>query len=110
MALEIEVAKNEFKKIKRMNNYEFNNLLRYKLKDTLLDIESRKEEAIEEKIKEVRARMTKMVEELTRLTEFYEKAVKDKEIVEKWLFKIDDENAELLERIKNGNHNKIRSN
>ncbi len=110
MALEIEVSKDKFKKIKKMNNYEFNNLLRYKLKDTLLDIESRKKESIERKIEEVKSRMTNMVEELARLTEFYEKAIKDKDTVEKWLFKIDDENAELLERIKNGSHNKIGSN
>ena len=100
--MEIQVNKEKFKELKDMDNYDFNTNLRYKLKSLLLDLESGSEEALKEKIKEVKERMTKMIEELTELREFYEKAKEDKENMEKWIDMLDEENARLLEALKNG--------
>jgi len=105
MEVVIEVPKDKYKEIKSMNAYDFNTYLLYKLKELALDIESNSEEALVQKIEDVKERMTKMMDELTELTEFYEKAAQDKEKIESWLFKLDDENAELLERVKNGESN-----
>ena len=105
MEVVIEVPKDKYKEIKSMNAYDFNTYLHYKLKELALDIESNSEEALVQKIEDVKERMAKMMTELTELTEFYEKATQDKEEIESWLFKLDDENAELLERVKNGESN-----
>ncbi len=100
--MEIQVNKEKFKELKNMDNYDFNTHLRYKLKSLLLDLESGSEEALKEKIKEVKKRMTKMIEELTELREFYEKAKEDKDNMEKWIDMLDKENAQLMEALKNG--------
>ena len=105
MKIEIDVPKEKFKEIKDMKNYDFNTYLRYRLRGLILDLDNVSEEALERKIKETKERMAKMVEEKEELKEFYEKAKRDKENMEKWIYMLDEENEKLLEMMKNGRTN-----
>jgi len=100
--MEIEVTKEIFRELKDKDDEGFNAYLRYKLMSLGQGLEIESEEGLKKKIEEVKERMTKMLEEISELQEFYEKAMADKENMEKWIDMIDEENSQLMEALKNG--------
>ena len=103
--LEVEVKKDIFEEIKDLDDEAFNRYLRNKLKLLAMELESNSEEKLRKKREEIKKRIDELLEEIKYLSEFSNRAERDKKEMEMWVEKLDVENKELLEGLKNDGDN-----
>ncbi len=98
--LKIEVKKETFNKIKRMCDSDFNAYLKNQLHALIIELNMKSEKKLMEKKKEIQRRLARIIEEIAELTEFCERAERDKKMIEEWIDISSDENERLLKEMK----------
>ncbi len=98
--IELNVKKDVFSKIKNMSDYDFTIYLKNRLSALVMELDMNSEDKLIRKRDEIQKRMTAIMEELKDLSEYCEKAEKDKAEMEEWIDRLDEENQKLLEELR----------
>ncbi len=98
--LEIEIPKELFEKIQNMRDEGFSRYLYEKLAALGRQLELTDEKSLERKKMELEKNIERMKRELKELTEFCERAEKDRERMHLWIEMLEKENRKLLEEMR----------